>query len=130
MSYAQTIVLGNIGSIEAKQAKSGMAIVSLSVAVSDRVKKGDTYEDETEWYRATVFGKTAEFVSKYFSKGDSILLVGRMKTRKYEDKSGATKYSTELVVDRASFAGRKGGGGGAQVQDVNPTGAPDDDLPF
>ncbi len=129
MSYAQTIVLGNIGSIETKQAKSGMAIVSLSVAVSDRVKKGDTYEDETEWYRATVFGKTAEFVSKYFGKGDSILLVGRMKTRKYEDKSGATKYSTELVVDRASFAGRKGGGG-AQVQDVNPTGAPDDDLPF
>lgn len=129
MSYAQTIVIGNIGSIETKQAKSGMAIVSLSVAVSDRVKKGDTYEDETEWYRATVFGKTAEFVSKYFGKGDSILLVGRMKTRKYEDKSGATKYSTELVVDRASFAGRKGGGG-VQAQDVNPTGAPDDDLPF
>lgn len=128
MSYAQTIVLGNIGSLETRAANSGTTIVQLSVAVSDRVKKGDNYEEETEWYRCVAFGKTAEFISKYFEKGSSIFLVGRMKTRKWEDKEGNTKYSTELIVDRASFAGKKGGGD--KVGDVNPTGTPDDDIPF
>lgn len=127
MSYAQTIVLGNIGHIDTKTANNGTFITTVRVAVSDRVKKGDSYEEETEWYRCVAFGKTAEFISKYFDKGSTIFLVGRMKTRKWEDKDGTTKYSTEMIIDRASFAGKKGGD---KVGDVSPTGAADDDIPF
>ncbi|MCP4342917.1 MAG: single-stranded DNA-binding protein [Desulfobulbaceae bacterium] len=148
MSYHKTIILGNLGrDPELRYAASGDAIASLSVAVTEKWKnKQGDLQEKTEWYRCSAFKKTAELISQYFTKGDQIMLIGRMQTRKWQDKDGADRYSTELLVDRLVFVGnRDNSSRQTQPQDAHNTaksngyapsnaapanGGFDDDIPF
>ena len=134
----KVILVGNLGrDPEVRYAQSGMAICKLSVAVTERVKDGDAWKDETEWVRVTVFGKTAENAAQYLQKGRQVYVEGRLKTDKYKDKDGVEKTSVEVIASNVVFlagggddkggkgkapAATPGGGGGG--------GGGEEDLPF
>jgi single-strand DNA-binding protein len=134
----KVIVVGNLGrDPEARFTQGGLAICKLSVAVTERVKDGDAWKDETEWVRVTVFGKTAENAAQYLQKGRQVYVEGRLKTDKYKDKDGVEKTSVEVIASNVVFlagggddkggkgkapAATPGGGGGG--------GGGEEDLPF
>lgn len=85
---------------------SNTAVVSFTVAVNrDFVKQEE--ERQTDFINCVAYGKTAEFVSKYFSKGQEILLTGRLQNRKWEDEQGQKHYVTEIIVENVEFCGSK-----------------------
>ncbi len=92
---------------EVKTLENGTVIANFTVAVGDRVKKKDEWVEETEWVRAVSFGSTAEYLAKYAKKGDLCLLTGKMKTRKWTDKDGVEKYSTEIIAERVQTYSRE-----------------------
>lgn len=102
------MVLGNLGQ-EPKviTTESGTTIANLSVATSHSTKKGDEWQELTEWHRVVAFGKTAENCGKFLRKGSKVFVQGRLQTRKY-DKDGSTHYSTEIVADAVKFLSAKG----------------------
>jgi single-strand DNA-binding protein len=147
----KVILVGNLGrDPEVRYAQSGMAICKLSVAVTERVKDGDAWKDATEWFRVTVFGKTAENAGQYLQKGRQVYVEGRLKTDKYKDKEGIERTSIEVIANTLQYLGgqgggagggrrdggpppaRSGGGGGGGEDDAPPAsdGFVDDDLPF
>jgi single-strand DNA-binding protein len=141
----KVILVGNLGrDPEVRYAQSGMAICKLSLAVTEKVKDGDSWKDATEWFRVTVFGKTAENAGQYLQKGRQVYVEGRLKTDKYKDKDGVEKTSIEVIANTLQYLGTGGGGGrprdaGAPAAggskggtDAPPAsdGFIDDDLPF
>lgn len=108
----RVMIIGNLGrDPEVRYTQSGLAICKLSVGVTERVKSGDTWKDETEWFRVVVFGKTAENAGQYLQKGRQVHVEGRLKTDTYKDKDGVEKKSTEVVANSVLFLGSNGGGG-------------------
>jgi single-strand DNA-binding protein len=133
----KVIIIGNLGrDPEVRYAQSGMAICKLSVAVTERVKDGDAWKDVTEWFRVTVFGKTAENAGQYLQKGRQVYVDGRLKTEKYKDKDGVEKTSVEVIANTLQFLGGNAAGGtrgeAPAKTDAPPAsdGFVDDDLPF
>lgn len=135
------ILIGNLGADpEIRYAQSGMAIGKLRLAVTERVKDGDSWKDHTEWFRVVVFGKTAENAGQYLQKGRQVYVEGRLKTEKYKDKDGVEKTSTEVVANTLQFLGSVSGEGAAPRASGKPAGndAPpasdgfidDEELPF
>lgn len=120
-SLNKAMILGNVGADpELRYTAGGQAVITLSVATSDRWKDKDGNEqDRTEWHKIVVWGKQAEQCHKYVGKGKQILVEGRIQTRKYDDKDGVTRYSTEIVADRVTFLG-----GGSGTEDGQASGAP------
>lgn len=101
------VLLGRVGQDpEIRTTSGGMTIANLSLATSERVKKDGQWVEDTAWHRLVLFGKTAETAEKYVRKGDLLNIQGRIQYRKWE-KDGVTRYSTEIVVDRMHFAGKK-----------------------
>lgn len=92
---------------ELKFSSSNMGICSFSVAVDRKFKRDG--EPTADFLNVVTFGKTAEFVSKWFSKGKLILVCGRIQVRNWEDKDGNKRTSVDIVADEVSFAGDKGG---------------------
>jgi single-strand DNA-binding protein len=128
-------IVGNLGrDPEARYAQSGMTICKLSVAVTEKVKDGDAWKDETEWFRVTVFGKTAENAAQYLQKGRQVYVEGRLKTEKYKDKDGVEKVSVEVIASNVVFLAGGGddkGGGKSKAPAAAAAGGGDDsDLPF
>ena len=85
---------------------SNTAVVSFTVAVNRYFVKQEE-ERQTDFINCVAYGKTAEFVSKYFSKGQEILLTGRLQNRKWEDEQGQKHYVTEIIVENVEFCGSK-----------------------
>lgn len=120
----KVVIIGNLGrDPEIKNTQSGTTVGRLNVAISERKKAGDEWVEHTEWVRVSCFGRTAENVGQYLSKGSKVCVEGRMSTTKYTDQSGVEKWSTEVVahnvlfLDNASASGQggernNGGGGG------------------
>ncbi|MCP4499021.1 MAG: single-stranded DNA-binding protein [Deltaproteobacteria bacterium] len=109
----KVILVGNLGrDPEVRYAQSGTAVAKLNMAINERKKEGDEWIEHTEWVRVTCFGRTAENVGQYLSKGSQLYVEGRMQTSKYTDRDGAEKWSTEVVANNVVFLGGKGGGGG------------------
>lgn len=93
--------------------QSGMAVANLSVATSMRVKGADgQYTDKTEWHKVTAWDKTADFCGKYLHKGSMVLVEGRIETRKWQDKDGQDRYSTEIVANRVQCLDKREAGQG------------------
>lgn len=139
MSVNKAILIGNLGrDPEVKQTASGTSIANLRIATTERRKSGDSWEDHTEWHSVTCFGKTAENVGKFLAKGRQVYVEGRIQTRKWQDKDGQDRWSTEIVGDVIRFLGGGGQseGGRSTQQDRQPQkqsggyGRPDDDIPF
>ena len=97
----KVIIIGNLGAKpELKYSSSNVAITNLSVATSESWTDKNTgqKQEKTEWHRVSVFGKLAEVITKYCDKGSKVYIEGKLQTRKYQDKSGADRYTTEIVV--------------------------------
>ena len=97
---------------ELKQTQSGIAVVSFSVAVNRRFSKNATQQSETDFFNVTAWRATAEFVSRYFHKGQRIALQGSLQSRKYTANDGSQRTVYEVVVDNAFFCESKGGNAG------------------
>ena len=115
-SVNKVILLGNLGrDPETRYTTGGDAVTNLNIATSEQWKdKSGEKQERTEWHRVVLFGRQAEVAGEYLKKGRSVYIEGRLQTRKYTDKDGVEKYSTEIVADRMQLIGgaRDAGGGG------------------
>jgi len=115
-SVNKVILLGNLGrDPETRYTTGGDAVTNLRIATSEQWKdKSGEKQERTEWHTVVLFGRQAEIAGEYLKKGRSVYIEGRLQTRKYTDKEGVEKYSTEIVADRMQLlgSGRDGGGGG------------------
>lgn len=103
--YNKVILMGRIvNDLELKTTPSGVSILSFRVAVDRRYQtKGE--EKKTDFINIVAWRNSAEFISRYFSKGRMILIDGELQTRSYQDKNGNTAYITEVLVERTAFTG-------------------------
>jgi single-strand DNA-binding protein len=113
-SVNKVILIGNLGrDPETRYTTGGDAIANLNIATSEQWKdKNGEKQEKTEWHRVVLFGRQAEIAGEYLKKGRSVYIEGRLQTRKYTDKDGVEKYSTEIVGDRMQLLGSREGGGG------------------
>ena len=120
-SVNKVILVGNLGKDpEVRRMTSGEPVVNLSVATSETWKDKSSGErkEKTEWHRVVIFNENlAKVAEQYLKKGAKVYLEGALQTRKWTDKDGAEKYSTEIVLNRFNgtmvmLDGRGGGGGG------------------
>ncbi|HXF44750.1 MAG TPA: single-stranded DNA-binding protein [Burkholderiaceae bacterium] len=151
-SVNKVILIGNLGrDPETRYSPDGAAITNVSIATSRKYKDASgQLQEETEWHRVVFFGRLAEIAGEYLRKGRPVYVEGRLKTRKWTDKEGNDKYSTEIVAENMQMLGSREGGGsfdadeasarGGQREAARPAGgakqaAPniaemDDDIPF
>jgi single-strand DNA-binding protein len=114
-SVNKVILIGNLGADpETRYLPSGDAVTNIRIATSEKWKdKSGEQQEHTEWHRIAFFGKLAEIAGEYLKKGAQIYIEGRLQTRKWQDKDGNDKYTTEIVADRMQMLGsRQGMGGG------------------
>jgi len=128
-SVNKVILLGNLGrDPETRYTTGGDAVTNLNIATSEQWKdKSGEKQERTEWHRVVLFGRQAEIAGEYLKKGRSVYIEGRLQTKKYTDKDGVEKYSTEIVGDRMQLIGGArdgGGGGGGGDADFSGGGAP------
>lgn len=109
----KVILIGNLGQDpEIRYTASGAAVANVNIATSEQWKDketGDTQE-RTEWHRLVFFGRLAEIVGEYLKKGSQVYVEGRLQTRKWQDRDGNDKYTTEIVVNEMQMLGGRGGG--------------------
>jgi single-strand DNA-binding protein len=116
-SVNKVIVVGNMGKDpEVNFGGNGDAIVNISVATSMKWNDKATGEpkEETEWHRVVCFGKTGEVVGQWGKKGRTVYVEGRLRTRKWTDKEGVERYTTEIVANSVQFIGGRQEGDAAQ----------------
>jgi single-strand DNA-binding protein len=111
-SLNKVMLLGRLGrDPEIKYSAAGTAICNISVATSENIKKGNDFEEKTEWHRIVVFGSQAENTSKFLKKGSLVFIEGRIQYRSYQDKDGNDKYVTEIIANMVRFLDLKESGG-------------------
>lgn len=112
-SVNKVILIGNLGADpETRYLPSGDAVTNIRIATTENFKdKQGQKQEHTEWHRVSFFGKTAEIAAEYLKKGSPVYIEGRIRTRKWQDKEGQDRYSTEIVADRMQLLGNRGGGG-------------------
>jgi single-strand DNA-binding protein len=111
-SVNKVILIGNLGKDpETRYLPSGDAVTNITVATTDTWKdKSGEKQEHTEWHRVAFFGKLAEIAGEYLKKGSPVYVEGRIRTRKWQDKEGQDRYSTEIIADRMQLLGSRGGG--------------------
>lgn len=128
-SVNKVILIGNLGrDPEMRYMPSGDAIANLRIATTDKFKdKSGEQQEVTEWHSVSFFGKLAEICGQYLKKGSQVYVEGSLRTRKWQDKDGNDRYTTEIRGDRMQMLGsRGGGGGGGGMADFD---APPDNAP-
>lgn len=126
-SVNKVIVVGNLGrDPETRYMPSGDAMTNIAVATTDKWKDKATGEQKeaTEWHRIAFFGKLAEIAGQYLKKGSQVYIEGKLRTRKWTDKDGVEKYTTEIIADSMQMLGSRQGMGGAPMDDGGYGGAP------
>ncbi|MBX3651910.1 MAG: single-stranded DNA-binding protein [Burkholderiales bacterium] len=114
-SVNKVILIGNLGKDpETRYLPSGDAVTNITVATTEswKDKKSGDKQEHTEWHRISFFGRQAEVAGEYLKKGSPVYIEGRIRTRKWQDKEGQDRYSTEIVADRMQLLGSRGGSGG------------------
>jgi single-strand DNA-binding protein len=121
-SVNKVILIGNLGrDPETRFMPSGDAICNISIATTDTWKdKNGEKQEKTEWHRVAFFGKLAEIAGEYLKKGSQVYVEGRLQTRKWQDKDGADKYTTEIVANAMQMLGSRQGMGGGDRGDAPP----------
>lgn len=113
----KVILVGNLGADpETRAMPSGTTVANLRIATSEswRDKQSGEQQERTEWHRVVLFGRLGEIAAEYLKKGSQVYIEGSLRTRKWQDKQGQERYSTEIVGnDMQMLGGRGGGGGGA-----------------
>ena len=136
----KVILVGNLGQKpEMRYTATQSAVANLSIATTESWKDKESGEmrDKTEWHRVVYFGKLAEIVEKYLDKGSSVYIEGKLQTRKWQDKSGADRWTTEIVGNELTMLGsRPSNNAQAQTESETPFSdessaeLTDDDIPF
>jgi single-strand DNA-binding protein len=138
----KVIIVGNLGADpETRYMPSGSAVTNLSVAPSETWKDKQTGEQQerTEWHKVAMFNRLAEIAAEYLRKGSQVYIEGKLRTRKWQDRDGNDRWTTEIVADEMQMLGGRGGGGSAPMSSDRgssggpPEGPPDDfedDIPF
>jgi single-strand DNA-binding protein len=151
----KVIIVGNLGKDpETRYMPSGSAVTNLRIATTEawKDKQSGEQQERTEWHAVAMFGRLAEIAAEYLRKGSQVYIEGKLRTRKWQDKEGKDRYTTEIVADEMQMLGGKGGGGAsagagaamgagaaaaaggggrAAVNDsAGPPGDFDDDIPF
>ena len=139
----KVIIIGNLGNDpDIKATQSGTCIANLSIATDESYKDKNTGQmvPKTEWHRVVMFDKLAEIAQQYLKKGSKVSIEGKLETRKWQDQSGADRYSTEIKCHQMQMLDSKGEGtSGGQSQQAQQTApqqmAPqsddfDSDIPF
>jgi single-strand DNA-binding protein len=146
----KVILVGNVGKDpETRYMPSGQAVTNLTLATNESWKDKATGEtqERTEWHKVAMFGRLAEIAAEYLRKGSQVYIEGKIRTRKWQDKTdGKDRYTTEIIADEMQMLGSKAGGMGAgappsresgssarAVNDADsgpPSGEFDDDIPF
>lgn len=111
----KVIIVGNVGGDpETRYMPSGSAVTNLTVATNESWKDKQTGEqkERTEWHRVAMFNRLAEIAAEYLRKGSQVYIEGKLRTRKWQDKSGNDRYTTEIIADEMQMLGGRGGGGG------------------
>ena len=151
----KVILIGNLGADpEVRYTTSGGAVANLRLATTDQWRDKQTGEnrEQTEWHRVVMFGRLGEIAGEYLKKGSKVYVEGAIRTRKWQDRDGNDRYTTEIVAnemqmldsrgeggggfgggDRGSFGGEERGGGGGGGRGESRGGGldePDDDIPF
>ena len=125
-SVNKVILIGNLGrDPETRYMPDGGAITNISIATTETWKdKQGEKQEKTEWHRVAFFGKLAEIAGEYLKKGSQVYVEGRLQTRKWQDKDGQDKYTTEIVANAMQMLGsRQGmGGGAAPERDMGDSG--------
>lgn len=113
----RVLLFGRLGTDpELKEVGSGTSLCKFRMATTERVKKGDKFEEETEWHSITIWGKRGAGLAKHLNKGDRVLVEGRMHTSSYEDREGVKRYATEVIASNVEFGSdrKKTSSGGAE----------------
>ena len=125
-SVNKVIIIGNLGrDPEVRYTPNGSAVCNVGVATTRTWKAKDSGDkvEETEWHRVVFYDRLAEIAGEYLKKGRSVYVEGRLKTRKWQDKDGAEKYTTEIIAEEMKMlGGREGMGGGADEGGGEPSG--------
>jgi len=150
-SVNKVILVGNLGrDAELRYTPGGAAVATLNLATTEVWNdKGGQRQEKTEWHRVVLWGKTAESLAEYLTKGKQIYVEGRLQTRQWDDKDGNKRYTTEIRSDRVVLLSGGGGGRGGGMQprgggadesmggsqaggahDVPDQPLTDDDIPF
>ena len=118
-SVNRVTIIGNLGKDpETRYAPSGDAVTNITVATTETWRDKATGEkrEATEWHRVVFFGKLAEIAGQYLKKGSQVYLEGKLKTRKWQDKDGHERYTTEINADEMKMLGGKGDGQQSEPQ--------------
>jgi len=143
----KVILVGHLGKDpEVRYMASGGAVCNVTVATSEAWKDKQTGEqkERTEWHNVVFYNRLAEIAGEYLRKGSQVYVEGRLQTRKWQDKSGNDRYTTEIIASEMQMLGGRGGGGssdfgGSSASASRPQSAPapaavadefDDDIPF
>jgi single-strand DNA-binding protein len=116
-SVNKVIVLGNLGrDPEVRYTPNGNAVCNLRIATTRNWKNKESGEkmEETEWHSVVLYDRQAEIAGEYLKKGRPVYIEGRLKTRKWQDKEGVDRYTTEIVADSMQLLGGREDGGGAR----------------
>ncbi len=111
----KVILVGNLGADpETRYMPSGSAVTNLSVATSETWKDKQTGEqkERTEWHKVAMFNRLAEIAAEYLRKGSQVYIEGKLRTRKWQDRDGNDRWTTEIIADEMQMLGGRGGGGG------------------
>ncbi len=146
----KAILIGNLGNDpEVRYTPNGSAVATVSLATSEtwRDKQSGELQDRTEWHRIVFFNRLAEIVGEYLHKGSKIYVEGSLRTRKWQDKNGIDRYTTEIIANEMHMLDAKSSSGGktsTPTHDESTTSdppnttdrlssdemPPDDDIPF
>lgn len=125
-SVNKVILVGNLGADpETRYTPSGDCVTNIRIATTDKWKDKASGEmkEQTEWHRINFWGRLAEVAAEHLKKGASVYVEGSLRTRKWQDKDGQDRYSTEIRADHMQFLGkREGGSGSAPREDSAPRG--------
>lgn len=132
----KAILIGNLGADpETKSMPSGTQVANLRVATTDsfKDKQSGEWQERTEWHRVALFGRLAEVAGEYLKKGSKVYIEGSIRTRKWQDKNGEDRYSTEIIGNEMQMLDSRGES--RPKEDRQPEPAPernefDDDIPF
>ena len=111
----KVILVGNLGGDpETRYMPSGSAVTNFTVATNESWKDKQTGEqkERTEWHRVVMFDRLAEIAAEYLRKGSQVYIEGKLRTRKWQDKDGNDRWTTEVIADEMQMLGGRGGGGG------------------
>ena len=112
----KVILVGNLGKDpETNYLPSGSAVTNITIATSEswKDKQSGEMQERTEWHRVVFFNRLAEIAAEYLCKGRQVYVEGSLRTRKWQDKSGQDRYTTEIVASEMQMIGGRGEGGGA-----------------